>query len=61
MTALQDGATQGQRLPANEDPANEAGRAAFTNENQVFASITVAPDNADTLQSNFVVYHNDSA
>jgi hypothetical protein len=63
MTVLQDGATQDQRLPANEAGANEAGRGSwytFSNEGSVFASVTIAPENEDALQSRFALLHNDA-
>ena len=62
MTALQDGATQDQRLPANEGGANEAGRGSwytFSNESPMWTNLAVAPANEDAFQSRFVVIQND--
>ena len=62
MTALQDGATQDQRLPANEDGANEAGRGSWytiTNESAVWTTLTIAPADETTLQSTFVMIKDD--
>jgi hypothetical protein len=63
MTALQDGATQAQRLPANGDGVVEAGRASWytiTNEASVWATIGLAASNEDALQSGMVLFVNDT-
>jgi hypothetical protein len=62
MTALQDGATQDQRLPQNGDGANEAGRSSwysFTNEGPVWASLHLAPADAGVLQPRMALIAND--
>ena len=62
MTALQDGATQGQRLPANDAGANEAGRGSWytiTNEGPVWTTLTIAPADDTTFQSSFAVIKDD--
>ena len=62
MTALQDGATQDQRLPANDAGANEAGRGSwytFSNEGSVYTSINVAAANEDAFQTLFAVIQDD--
>lgn len=62
MTALQDGATQTQRLPANGDGVVEAGRASWytiTNDAAVWATIGLAATNEDALQSGMVLFVDD--
>ena len=62
MTALQDGATQDQRLPANDAGANEAGRGSWytiTNEGPVWTTLTIAPADDTTFQSSFAVIKDD--
>jgi hypothetical protein len=62
MVALQAGALQGQRLPANTNGANEEGRASWysiSNEGNAWATLTLGVTDENVLQGRMAVMQND--